>query len=74
MLGMLKVSLSVFLSEIQIVLTNALSKVDEDHIREDREAVPATINDDVTSIPQLTRVPHARLWEFLLVHFGLIPL
>jgi len=54
MLGILKVSLSVNLSEIQKVLTNALAKVDEDDIGEDREAVPPAINDNVTSIPQLT--------------------
>ena len=51
MLGMLKVSLSVNLSEIQKVLTNALPKVNEDHIREDREAIPPAINDYVTPIP-----------------------
>jgi hypothetical protein len=54
MLGILKVSLSVNLSEIQKVLTNALAKVDEDDIGEDREAVPPAINDNVTPIPQLT--------------------
>ena len=53
---------------------DALFEIDEDHVREDLEAIPAAIDDDLRPVPELARVAHSRLGQFVFVHFRLEPM
>ena len=46
-------------------------QVDEYHIRQYLETVPAAIYNYLTPIPHLTGVPHPRLWQLMLINFWL---
>ena len=55
------------------VLTNAFSEVDENDIREHLEAVPASVDDDLGSVPELAGVAHPRLRQLEFFDLGLEP-
>ena len=55
------------------ILTDSLSQVDEDHVREHLESIPAAVDDDLTVLPELRGVAHARLRQLKFVHLGLEP-
>jgi len=48
-------------------------QVDEYHIRENLETIPSSVDNYLGSVPELTRVTHARLWQLVLVDFWLAP-
>lgn len=57
----------------KFIHTNAFSQINKYDIREYLKSIPTTIYDNMTTIPQLTRMSHSRLWQFLLVNFRLKP-
>ena len=59
--------------DIETEFVNSLLEIYKDNIREYLESIPASINYYLTSIPNLTRMPHPRLGQFVLIHFGLSP-
>ena len=42
-------------------------------IGEHLEAIPTTVDNDLRAVPDLRGVAHTRLWQLMLVHFGLRP-
>lgn len=56
---------------IEAKFLNTLFQVDEYNIRQNLKAVPSSVNDYLTSIPNLTRMAHSWLRQFMLVNFGL---
>ena len=59
--------------DVEAEPVNALLEVDENDVREHLESVPATVDDDLTPVPNLTGVAHARLGQLVLVNFWLRP-
>jgi len=58
---------------IETELVYSLLEVDKNDIRENLEAIPATIDDNLTAIPDLTGVSHSWLGQLMLIHFWLRP-
>lgn len=50
-----------------------LLEVNENNIRKNLESIPPSINDNLTAIPNLTRVAHSWLRQLVLVHLWLRP-
>ena len=59
---------------VESELFHALLQINEDHVGEYLKSVPATIDDNLRSIPQLAAMAHARLGQLVLVDLGLEPL
>ena len=55
----------------KFIRTNAFSQINKYDIREYLKSIPTTIYDNMTTIPQLTRMSHSRLWQFLLERAGI---
>lgn len=59
--------------DIESQLVDSLLQVNEDHIGEHLEPVPASIDDDLASVPDLAGVAHSWLGQLVLLDLGLIP-
>lgn len=59
--------------DVEAEFIDALLKINKNDIREHLESVPATINDNLTPVPNLTRVAHSRLGKFVFVDLWLGP-
>jgi hypothetical protein len=70
-MGMLKVNFSKRLSTTR--LTYTFLQVYKNHVGQNLESIPASINNDLTPIPQLTRMSHSWLRQFQFVNFWLKP-
>jgi len=58
---------------VEAQFLDSFLQINKYHITQDLKAIPSTIYNYLTSIPNLTRVSHSWLWQFMLVHFGLGP-
>lgn len=58
---------------IEAQFVDTLFQVDEDHIGQHGKAIPATVYDNLTTVPHLRRVTHTWLRQLHFVDLGLVP-
>jgi hypothetical protein len=59
--------------DIETEFLNSFLEIDEYNIRQNLKSIPTSINDNLTSVPNLTGVAHSWLRQFVLVNFRLGP-
>ncbi len=58
---------------VETQFLDSLFEIDEYDIRQNLKAIPSSVYDYLTSIPDLTGMAHSRLRQLVLVHFWLRP-
>ena len=58
---------------VECQLVDAFLQIDENHVRQHLEPVPAAVDDDLGAIPHLAAVAHPGLWQFVFVDLWLEP-
>jgi len=58
---------------VEAEFVNALFEVNKDDVREHLETIPASVDDNLAAVPDLTRVAHSWLRKFMFVNFWLRP-
>ena len=59
--------------DIETQLINSLFEVNKNNVWENLEAIPTSVDDNLTAVPDLTRVAHPWLRQLVLINFWLRP-